>query len=75
MITKGIIQMLGLKEEDLQKSLSFFSTLQTDIEEIKANQRLIISLLQIPNADLNSITMTQDARSILPEPEETENGN
>ena len=75
MLTKGIIQMLGLKEEDLQKSLSFFSTLQNDIEEIKANQRLIISLLQIPNADLNSITMTQDARSILPEPEETENGN
>ena len=67
--------MLGLKEEDLQKSLSFFSTLQNDIEEIKSNQRLIISLLQIPNADLNSITMTQDARSILPEPEETENGN
>ena len=75
MLTKGIIQMLGLKEEDLQKSLSFFSTLQNDIEELKANQRLIISLLQIPNADLNSITMTQDARSILPEPEETENGN
>ena len=75
MLTKGIIQMLGLKEEDLQKSLSFFSTLQNDIEEIKANQRLIISLLQIPNADLNSITMTQDARSVLPEPEETENGN
>jgi len=75
MLTKGIIQMLGLKEEDLQKSLSFFSTLQNDIEEIKSNQRLIISLLQIPNADLNSITMTQDARSILPEPEETENGN
>ena len=75
MLTKGIIQMLGLKEEDLQKALSFFSTLQNDIEEIKSNQRLIISLLQIPNADLNSITMTQDARSILPEPEETENGN
>ena len=75
MLTKGIIQMLGLKEEDLQKSLSFFSTLQNDIEEIKSNQRLIISLLQIQNADINSITMTQDARSILPEPEETENGN
>ena len=75
MLTKGIIQMLGLKEEDLQKSLSFFSTLQNDIEEIKANQRLIISLLQIPNADLNSITMTQDARSILSEPEDVENGN
>ena len=75
MLTKGIIQMLGLKEEDLQKALSFFSTLQNDIEEIKSNQRLIISLLQLPNADLNSITMTQDARSILPEPEETENGN
>ena len=75
MLTKGIIQMLGLKEEDLQKALSFFSTLQNDIEEIKANQRLIISLLQIQNADLNSITMTQDARSILPEPEDTENGS
>lgn len=75
MLTKGIIQMLGLKEEDLQKSLSFFSTLQNDIEEIKANQRLIISLLGTSSADLNSITMTQDARSILPEPEETENGN
>lgn len=75
MLTKGIIQLLGLKEEDLQKSLSFFSALQNDIEEIKANQRLIISLLGTSNADLNSITMTQDARSILPEPEETENGN
>lgn len=75
MLTKGIIQMLGLKEEDLQKSLSFFSTLQNDVEEIKANQRLIISLLQIQNADLNSITMTQDARSILTELEETENEN
>ena len=75
MLTKGIIQMLGLKEEDLQKALSFFSTLQNDIEEIKSNQRLIISLLQCNSSDLNSITMTQDARSILPEPEETENGN
>lgn len=76
MMTKGILQMIGLSEDDLKSSLAFFNHLKSDIDLIKSNQALILSLLHAQNAEsLNSITMTQNARTLLPEPEETDNGN
>lgn len=69
MLTKGLMQMMGLDQKELDGTLQKFGTLFADIAEIKANQALIkanqaliLALLQ-PTEAITSLTLTDDGHT------------
>lgn len=72
MLTKGLLNMLGLDDKELQSSLKQFATVFEDIQVMKKQQEIMISLLmqQHQNSDLLSLPSSRDKTML-----EKKNGN